>query len=480
MNFIVPTPKKCEVIDENEVRFPLAVNCEYAQFEGCSEVLKSAFEKIFEVKLMRGKGGIEICYNPDMQEGAYRVRTEKSIRLEASDYDGIMYAAATLLQVVKVKKESMSANKIVLEDYPEKEYRAFMIDLGRQWHPFNKLLRYVDICFLYKIKYLHLHFVDNFICSLPSKEYPKLSTPGKHYTFEQIKELCEYAKTRGVVLIPEYEGPGHAEQFTEKYPDIFANVFEDDDKGKVMLTETGTKIKAHGLMCVGSQRAQKAMEKLILEICEMFPDAPYIHLGGDEANIKLWEECSVCREYMKANHIENVKQLYADYLSRMANLCLRCGKIPIVWEGFPKEYAKDIPRETVVIAWESYYNDAEQLLRDGFRIINASWQPLYIVPSVTERWNPTDIMKWNVYNWQHWWKNSKAYLNPIHVAPTENVLGGMLCAWEQTYEREINSVIENLAAVSERLWSVERVCDDEEFLGKLSKVTFLASRLIAE
>ena len=29
-----------------------------------------------------------------------------------------------------------------------------MIDLGRQWHPFSKLLKYIDLCFLYKIKYL--------------------------------------------------------------------------------------------------------------------------------------------------------------------------------------------------------------------------------------------------------------------------------------------------------------------------------------
>lgn len=45
--------------------------------------------------------------------------------------------------------------------------------------------------------------------TLPSKAFPKLCVEGKHYTEEQIKYLREYAAARGVVLIPEFECPGH-------------------------------------------------------------------------------------------------------------------------------------------------------------------------------------------------------------------------------------------------------------------------------
>ena len=112
--------------------------------------------------------------------------------------------------------------------------------------------------------------------------------------------------------------------------------------------------------------------------------------------------------------------------------------------------------------------------------MNASWQPLYVVPSITQRWNPIDIMKWNVYNWQHWWPQSEAYLNPINVTPTDSVLGAMLCSWEMGYDRGIPFVLENLSAMCERVWSVKRVCSDEEFIPKHEKFVRLAEALIRD
>ena len=122
----------------------------------------------------------------------------------------------------------------------------------------------------------------------------------------------------------------------------------------------------------------------------------------------------------------------------------------------------------------------KDLLNAGFKIINASWQPLYIVPKVDLRWDTFDILNWDVYNWQHWWDKSDAYLNPIHIQPTDNVMGAMLCAWEQTYEQEVQFVTENLAALSEKLWTVKRVCSDDEFVKKQAPLIYLAALIIRD
>ena len=53
-----------------------------------------------------------------------------------------------------------------------------------------------------------------------------------------------------------------------------------------------------------------------------------------------------------------------------------------------------------------------------------------------------------------------------------------LCAWECTYEQEILFVVENLAALSERTWSVRRKCGDEQFYQKLQAATSLAVSLL--
>ena len=131
------------------------------------------------------------------------------------------------------------------------------------------------------------------------------------------------------------------------------------------------------------------------------------------------------------------------------------------------------------MAWECYYNQPEDLLEDGFKIINCAWKPLYICPGTTD-WTYKDVLRWNTYNMQNFSKKSRATLNPVDLPPSENVLGAQLCAWEACYEYEVNYVTENMAAFSERIWSQERICDDGEFDEKLGTIKSRALKLIQE
>jgi 3'-phosphoadenosine 5'-phosphosulfate sulfotransferase (PAPS reductase)/FAD synthetase len=81
-----------------------------------------------------------------------------------------------------------------------------------------------------------------------------------------------------------------------------------------------------------------------------------------------------------------------------------------------------------------------------------------------------DILNWNVYNWQHWWPNSYATLNPITVRPTDQVMGATLCAWGLNYEQLMSRLLENMPAMSERVWTVERKRDFEAYK-KAFKIT---------
>jgi hexosaminidase len=140
-----------------------------------------------------------------------------------------------------------------------------------------------------------------------------------------------------------------------------------------------------------------------------------------------------------------------------------------------------ISRDVVVISWENHYQKTTDLLEGGFKIINFTWQPNYIIPSITHNdWNVKSVLDWNVYEWQHWWPKSEAFLNPITVQPTDQVLGATLCSWEQTYEQEINTVMENLAAVSERTWNVQRKVSDEAYTEMYQSQRLRLARLIQD
>jgi hypothetical protein len=71
-------------------------------------------------------------------------------------------------------------------------------------------------------------------------------------------------------------------------------------------------------------------------------------------------------------------------------------------------------------------------------------------------------------------------LNPITAPATDQVLGAILCSWQQTFAMEINTVMENLAAVSERTWNVQRKVSDEEYNEMYQSQRLRLGRLIQD
>lgn len=474
---ILPTPKHTELFEGHSI-VKAAIYTDYAPFAPHLSVFADAAKKIHDISVNLVPGGIQVHYCATLAPNAYTLDSRNGIILCASDTEGLLYALSTAVHAVQPCADGMQCEKAYIEDYPEKDFRGIMVDLARCWHPAPQVFRYIDLCFALKLKYLHLHFIDNQAYTLPSRAFPALPDV-RHYSFEQIEEFCAYAKLRGITLIPEFEAPGHCKPLNLRYPEIFANRIENQDDA-TLVTETGATIKADSLMCAGKPETMDAIRTLLSEICEMFPETPYIHIGGDEANIKAWNLCPDCRNYMTEHGIADEKELYSDFIARVTQQVLNLGRTPIVWEGFPKVGAERIPKETIVIAWESHYHLVGDLLEEGFRVINASWQPLYIVDNLDLNWGPKEILEWNVYNWQHWWSESYACLNPIHVAPTDQVLGAQLCVWECTYEREINTAVHNATALSERLWTVERLWDFGTYHRRHGAMMNRLFRLIAQ
>ena len=453
---ILPFPKECKEFDGDSFNISNSVFTENDEWAEHIELFAIQIKKALRIDVEYKKGGFVAAYDSSLAPDEYVLdNTSGEFYIYASDKQGLMYGFASAIQVIDVKDKKLNTKKFYIKDRPDKEYRSLMVDLSRNWHPFPQLLKYVDLCFLYKVNYLHLHFIDDPRYTLPSKLFPKLPTKDESYTEEQIKELNEYAMARGINIVPEFECPGHARSINAAYPEIFAN--ESDGEGGKFYNEQGAEISAQSLLCAGSQKAFDATLALLKEVSDLFPSSKYLHIGGDEATIALWNQCPHCRAYMKEHGINDVYEMYSEYVGRVTDYVLSLGKTPIVWEGFPKKGSDRVSKDTIVIAWESHYHFADDLLEEGFAIINASWQPLYIVPSLELRWSPENILDWNVYNWQHWWEHSRATLDPITVPPTDKVMGSILCAWEMTYEQEVSRVMENLIAMNERVWNVERV-----------------------
>ena len=240
--------------------------------------------------------------------------------------------------------------------------------------------------------------------------------------------------------MPEIDVPGHCVSFQQEYPELF-----------------GT----DGILCQNEQSVS-AMQSLFGELCRMFPASKYIHIGGDEAQIENWLKCPRCAEYAQSVGIDfqteeqklTAEKLYVNFIGKMAEAVFAAGKIPVVWEGFSEQVNDLVSREILVMSWENYYQVTPSLLGAGFRIINCSWNPMYIV-TPEPAWPPREIYDWSVYKWKAVHPDSPYRGKELEIPPARQVLGGQLLAWGDRIAASYPTVEEGVAA--ERRLLLERL-----------------------
>lgn len=385
-----------------------------------------------------------VCFraDPALAGEAYTLAAaDGRVLVRAATAAGARNGMATLLQLLTVGQDgAWTVPAVTVEDAPDCAYRAVMVDLARDFHPFAYLLSYVDLCALYKIPYLHLHFTDAESYTLPSRLYPALSTPGRHYTDAEIAALGRYAADRAVEIIPEIDVPGHCDAFCTAYGDLFGR--------DGIITRTA--------------EATAAMQALFSELCDMFPASGRIHIGGDEAAILKWTTDPACRAYAIAQGIDFdgpdkryiAERLLSDFVQKMADAVLAKGRIPMAWEGFSADVNEFVSRKIQIVSWENYYQTTDSLLAAGFTVVNASWKPMYIVTPRTY-WTQEEVFDWDIFHWQAVHSGSPYYGKTLAAEPTPAVIGGQLLAWgDHIAGGDFPTVAEGIAA--ERALIAER------------------------
>ena len=76
----------------------------------------------------------------------------------------------------------------------------------------------------------------------------------------------------------------------------------------------------------------------------------------------------------------------------------------------------------------------QDLLDGGFKIVNVSWVPNYVVND--RKWPPMEIYRWNPRRWENWVPKMPSY-RPFEIAPHPNIIGGGMASWDQDAFEEI-------------------------------------------
>lgn len=94
-------------------------------------------------------------------------------------------------------------------------FRGLMLDTSRNYFSVETIKRTLVGMSHAKMNRFHWHITDSQSFPYMSKAYPQLAKYGAYsskeiYTAEDIKEIAEFARVRGIQIVPEIDAPAHS------------------------------------------------------------------------------------------------------------------------------------------------------------------------------------------------------------------------------------------------------------------------------
>ena len=196
-------------------------------------------------------------------EGYHLTIGEKGVLIEAASETGLFNGFQTLRQMLSTGKGFLPYCRI--SDWPAFRYRGYMQDCGRNFRSVERLKKEIALAAQLKVNLFHWHLTDYPAWHVQCKSHPRLNAPQFRtrdrydtYSYEQIREVFEYAAARNITIIPELDMPGHSAYFDRAFG-----------------------FKMH------SPEGMKVVGELLDEFCREIPASicPIIHFGADEVRI---------------------------------------------------------------------------------------------------------------------------------------------------------------------------------------------------
>ena len=139
------------------------------------------------------------------------------IAISAPTYFGARHALETLSQLIEYDENEevlMIVDTADISDKPAYPYRGILLDTSRNYYSVESLKRVLDAMSQNKLNTFHWHVTDSNSFPIVLKSLPKVAYYGAHsgsqvYTAEDVRELVEYGRIRGIRVLPELDAPAH-------------------------------------------------------------------------------------------------------------------------------------------------------------------------------------------------------------------------------------------------------------------------------
>lgn len=417
----------------------------------------------------------EFVYNKTLMDEEYSIHMDKTLtHIEASNEKGFYYATRTLAQLFNLKR-SHKANRLtskayLIEDKPRFSFRSFMLDESRHFFGMEEVKKLINTLSDLKINTLHWHLSDDQGFRIDFQTFPKLkeiaskrnktkinsqdnddwdnSEYSNCYCYHEIKEIVKFAKERYVEIIPEIDMPGHTSAIVSAYPELHCFNEQHEVRGDFGIFKE--------IMCPGKENTYDFSKKLLDELCLLFKDSRYIHIGGDEVNHANYEKCPDCQKRMKDLNLNTTGELQAYFSNEMAkHIMNKTNKKVIMWHDGVFNSTDD----NVIMQYWDYRMDEEKInfINNGRKTIYSPCSQFYFNDPYAEL------------------PLSRTYNRGIHLTglkrnAIKNILGMECCIWtewvDNTKMLEYN-LFPRFFAFAEASWTSTINHDFTDFINRI-------------
>jgi hexosaminidase len=361
---------------------------------------------------------------------------------------GALHGLQTFLQLVHSTPEGFAVAAMTIDDKPRFPWRGLMIDSGRHFMPLDVIRQNLNGMEAVKMNVFHWHLSEDQGFRIESKTFPLLQEKGSdglYYTQDQVRGILDYARDRGIRVVPEFDMPGHAQSWFVGYPDLASG------SGLYQIERHWGVFDP--AMDPTRESTYQFLDQFFGEMTALFPDA-YFHIGGDECNGKEWDANPRIKQFMQTHHLQDDAALQAYFTGRVQKLVTKRHKITVGWD---EVLQPDTPHDVVIQSWRGQDSLAEAARR-GYRGILSAGYYIDLNQSAADHYAVDPL----VYG-----------TSALSPAQTANILGGEATMWTEyvTPETVDSRIWPRTAAIAERLWSAQSVKDVDSMYQRLDTLS---------
>ncbi|HVW12416.1 MAG TPA: family 20 glycosylhydrolase [Mucilaginibacter sp.] len=333
----------------------------------------------------KGYNLVSIKFRAGLNDEGYELLVYKdSIIINATNPAGAFYAIQSLKSLIPPSSYAHPQKEIQIpcveiKDEPRFSYRAFMLDVGRNFHSKAEIKRILDVMALYKLNVFHLHLTEDEGWRLEIPALPELTEVGAkrahsldskktlpashgsggdtsnpqgtgYYSVADFIDILKYAQERHITVLPEIETPGHAraavKAMNARYSRLMAEGKKDEAE-KYLLSDPNDKSVYStaqawndNVIDVSLPSTYNFIATVIDGIQAIYKQAGVplttIHFGGDEVPRGVWKK-SPAYFALKSTHpeIQSTTDLWYYYYGKVNDLMKARGLKMAGWEEMP-------------------------------------------------------------------------------------------------------------------------------------------------